>query len=72
MGALDVQVAGDHYKSMAIQPVEFITKNHIPYCEANAIKYLCRWRHKGGLDDLRKAKHYIEMLMEMNADINPD
>ena len=65
MNALNIQVAGDHYKQMPIQPVEFIHANNIPYCEANAIKYLCRWRKKGGIADLEKAKHYIELLIEM-------
>jgi hypothetical protein len=67
MNALDIQVAGDHYKAMPIQPVEFIHANNIPYCEANAIKYLCRWRKKGGIADLEKAKHYIELLIEMET-----
>lgn len=64
MAAIDEQVAGDHYKNMAIQPIQFITANNIPYCEANAIKYLCRWRGKGGVSDLLKAKHYIDLLIE--------
>jgi hypothetical protein len=67
VNALDIQVAGDHYKAMPIQPVEFIHANNIPYCEANAIKYLCRWRKKGGIADLEKAKHYIELLIEMET-----
>jgi len=63
--ALSVQVGGDHYKGMKIQPVEFIHANQIPYMEGNAIKYLCRWRAKNGVVDLEKAKHYIELLIEM-------
>jgi hypothetical protein len=63
--ALDVQVGGGHYKSYAIQPVEFIHKNKIPYIEGCAIKYLCRWREKGGVEDLKKARHYIDLLIEM-------
>jgi hypothetical protein len=65
--ALDVQIGGWHYKSYAIQPVEFIHKNKIPYIEGCAIKYLCRWREKGGIEDLRKVKHYIDLLIEMEA-----
>ena len=65
MSALDVQIAGAHYKSMTIQPVEFIHANHIPYCEANAIKYICRHRQKNGEQDIRKAIHYLELLLEM-------
>ena len=67
MSALDNQVSGNHYKEYAIQPVEFIHTNNIPYCEGNVIKYVTRWRNKGGIDDLRKAKHYINLLIEMEA-----
>lgn len=67
MSALDEQIAGNHYKSMAIQPVEFIQRNNIPWCEANAIKYLCRWRQKNGIEDLKKARHYIDLLIEMEG-----
>jgi len=65
--ALDKQVAGDHYKQFKIQPIEFIHANNIGYCEGNAIKYLCRWRDKGGIEDLDKAKHYIELLIELES-----
>ena len=65
--ALDVQIGGGHYKSYAIQPVEFIHKNKIPYIEGCAIKYLCRWREKGGIEDLKKVKHYIDLLIEMES-----
>lgn len=60
--ALDIQVGGDHYKKYTIQPAEFCHKNKIPYLEATAIKYLCRWRDKGGIQDLDKAIHFIELL----------
>ena len=63
--ALDVQVGGAHYKDMPIQPVEFIHRNGIGFCEGAAIKYLARWRSKGGLEDLRKARHFIDLLIEM-------
>lgn len=64
-GALDVQVAGDHYKKLKIQPVEYIHANGIGFMEGSAIKYLTRWRDKGGLEDLRKAGHFIEMLIQL-------
>ncbi len=67
MSSLDKQVDGDHYKNLPIQPIEFIHANNIPFCEANAIKYLCRWRNKNGLADLEKAKHYIELLIELET-----
>lgn len=62
---LNTQVGGGHYKSMAIQPVEYITKNNLPYCEANVVKYISRWREKGGKKDLEKAKHYIDLLIQL-------
>lgn len=63
--ALQQQVGGGHYKNMAVQPVEFIHRNGIGFCEGAAIKYLARWRSKGGLEDLRKARHFIDLLIEM-------
>ena len=65
--ALDVQVAGNHYKDLAIQPVEYIHANSIGYFEGNVIKYVSRWRAKNGIKDLEKAKHYIELLIELEA-----
>jgi hypothetical protein len=62
---LTTQEGGRHYKNMAIQPIEFIHKNNIPYLEGCAIKYLCRHREKGGLLDLKKAKHYIDCIIEL-------
>tara|TARA_R110000822_G_scaffold35007_11_gene98896 strand:- start:430 stop:654 length:225 start_codon:yes stop_codon:yes gene_type:complete len=64
MSSLDMQVGGNHYKDMAIQPVEFIMQNGIGFMEGNAIKYLSRWRSKGGVEDLKKARHYLDMLIE--------
>ena len=63
--AIQTQVAGTHYKKYVIQPVEFITKNNIPYIEGNIIKYICRWKDKGGIDDLKKARHYLDKLIEV-------
>lgn len=68
MAANDTQVAGDHYKTKEIQPWTYIAANNIGFFEGNAIKYLTRWRDKGGVDDLRKAKHYIEKLIELEVD----
>lgn len=62
--ALDNQEGGDHYKSMPIQPAEYMMANNIPFMEGCAIKYLTRWRSKGGVEDLRKARHFIDMLIE--------
>lgn len=65
--ALDMQVAGDHYKKMKIQPVEFIHTNSIGYIEGNIIKYVCRWRAKNGIKDLEKAQHYLALLIELES-----
>ena len=58
------QIGGSHYKDMAIQPSEFINKNKLQFAEGNAIKYICRHAYKGGKEDLKKAIHYIEMIIE--------
>jgi hypothetical protein len=68
--ALDVQVAGSHYKKHGIQPVEYIHTNKIGYFEGNVIKYVTRWRDKGGIADLEKAKHYIDLLIELEGKNN--
>ena len=67
MSALQQQVAGDHYKDLKIQPIDFIHANGIPFAEGCAIKYLVRWREKGGIKDLEKAKHFIELLIELET-----
>ena len=64
MSALNKQVNGNHYRYYTIQPIEFITENKIPFIEGNVIKYVCRWREKNGIDDLKKAIHYLEILIE--------
>ena len=64
MSSYDTQVGGDHYKDMTIQPSEFINKNKMQFAEGNAIKYICRHQKKGGKQDLEKAKHYIDMIIE--------
>ena len=64
MSATDTQVGGNYYATMAIQPIDYILQNSLGYCEGNVIKYVSRWREKGGVEDLRKAKHYLEMLIE--------
>jgi hypothetical protein len=65
MSALNNQEGGNHYKDMLIQPVEFIVKNNISFLEANVIKYVCRHRSKNGLEDLKKAEHYIQLAKEL-------
>ena len=63
--ALETQVGGDHYSRLAIQPVEYITKNKLTYLQGNVIKYVTRYKDKNGLEDLQKARHYIDMLIEL-------
>ncbi len=63
---LDSQEGGNHYKKYKIQPVEFCHKNNIPWCESNVIKYVCRHRDKNGIEDLKKAMHYLELLIKLD------
>ena len=58
------QIGGAHYKSMKIQPAQFINENNLPFAEGNAIKYICRHKYKGKKEDLKKAIHYVEMIIE--------
>lgn len=64
MRSLEEQVAGAHYKNQKIQPIEYILANELPFIEGNIVKYITRWREKGGIEDLKKVKHYVEILME--------
>lgn len=64
MSALDTQVGGGHYKGMKIQPMEYSMVNGLDACQHTAIKYISRFRDKGGIQDLEKAKHCIDMLIE--------
>jgi len=64
-GALKEQVGGDHYSKLAIQPVTYINANGLSYLQGNVIKYVTRYKDKNGLQDLEKAKHYINMLIEL-------
>lgn len=63
--ALKKQCGGNHYRQMAIQPIEFIHANGIPFAEGNVIKYVSRWRAKNGIADLEKARHFIDLLIEL-------
>jgi hypothetical protein len=64
--ALDTQVAGTHYQ-MPIQPVEFIHKNGLGFIVGNVVKYVVRYKQKNGVQDLQKARHYLDMLIEMES-----
>ena len=62
--SLDKQIGGKHYRNMKIQPAEFINENKLLFAEGNAIKYICRHTIKGKEEDVRKAIHYLEMILE--------
>lgn len=65
MSARDTQVGGDHYRNMAIQPIDFIQQNGLDFIQGCIVKYACRYPHKGqAIDDLRKIKHYAELAIE--------
>ena len=64
MKTLDKQIKGDHYKRFIIQPAEFINANNLAYAEGNVIKYVCRHTFKGKKEDIEKAIHYLEMIIE--------
>ena len=58
------QIGGTHYRKMKIQPSEFVIENKLLFPEGNVIKYICRHPYKGGKEDLEKAKHFIDMIIE--------
>jgi hypothetical protein len=68
MGANEKQFGGEHYRSKSIQCWDYITANNIPFLEGNVIKYVSRWKDKNGLEDLRKAQHYLEKLIEVETE----
>jgi hypothetical protein len=68
VSALERQVAGNHYKDRGIQPVEYIAANDLNFFEGSAVKYITRHRSKGGVSDLKKAIHLLEIMMELEAD----
>ena len=65
---LEDQIGGKHYRSMKIQPAEFINENKLLFAEGNAIKYICRHQSKGKAEDIEKAMHYLEMILERDYD----
>jgi hypothetical protein len=66
MSANDKQMGGSHYLK-AIQPWDYIAANGLDFFEGNIVKYVTRWRQKGGVEDLRKARHYLDKLIEMET-----
>jgi len=72
MSANDTQISGNHYKCKTLQVWDFVAANNLGYFEGNIVKYVSRWKDKGGVDDLRKAKHYIEKLIELETQVKPE
>lgn len=62
--ALNRQPGGDHYRKHAIQPVEYIVANRISFLAGNIVKYATRYKDKGGAEDIRKIKHYCDLILE--------
>jgi hypothetical protein len=67
---LNVQEGGDHYKKYPMQPIEYTTLNNLSFCQGNIIKYATRFRDKGGIEDLLKIKHYVDMILFFEYGIN--
>ena len=67
--SLEKQVGGKHYKNFRIQPAEFINENKLLFAEGNAIKYICRHSVKGKEEDIKKAIHYLEMILERDYNV---
>jgi len=67
--SLEEQVGGKHYQNMKIQPAEFINENKLLFAEGNAIKYICRHSAKGKEEDIKKAIHYLEMILERDYNV---
>tara|TARA_B100000242_G_C42659106_1_gene309416 strand:- start:247 stop:492 length:246 start_codon:yes stop_codon:yes gene_type:complete len=64
------QIGGDHYKDMAIQPFEFISKNELTFFQGNVVKYVCRYKRKNGIQDLKKIIHYCELEIKKLEDLD--
>ena len=67
MSPQETQIGGSHYKDMAIQPADYIMKNGLGWAEGCAIAYISRWRQKGGVQDLEKAIHTLQLLIESES-----
>jgi len=65
MSALETQAGGNHYKDMKVQPVEYIQANGLDYLQGNVVKYITRHKAKNGAEDIRKAIHYCQLILEL-------
>ena len=71
MSAFAHQEGGTHYVDLLIQPIAFVLANGIGFVEGNVIKYVSRWKAKGGVADLKKARHYLDLLIEHESKKTP-
>jgi|TARA_R110000803_G_scaffold194674_2_gene257806 hypothetical protein len=67
--ALNNQIGGAHYQMGGIQPIEYIHANDLSFIEGSVVKYISRWRNKGGIQDLEKIKHYVDLLIELEDNV---
>ena len=67
--SLEDQVGGNHYTKFPIQPYEFISKNDLSFFQGNVIKYVCRYKRKGGAEDIKKIIHYCQLELKKMRDI---
>jgi len=72
MSALDTQAGGSHYKNLAIQPVEYIQANGLDYFQGNIVKYITRHKAKNGAEDIKKAIHYCQLILELEYEETQD
>lgn len=61
---LEVQHGGTHYKSKGIQPIEYAHANNLSFFQGNVVKYVTRYKDKKGVEDVKKAIHYLQMILE--------
>lgn len=71
MSALEVQEGGNHYKDLKIQPVEYIQANDLDFFQGNVVKYVTRHKAKNGEQDIRKAIHYLNLILELQYGVKP-
>ena len=72
MSALDTQAGGSHYKNLAIQPVEYIQANGLDYFQGNIVKYITRHKAKNGAEDIKKAIHYCQLILDLEYEETQD
>jgi hypothetical protein len=71
VGKLSDPTSPSHYTGQAIEPIEYIAANKLDFCEGNVVKYITRWKHKNGIEDLEKARVYIDFLINMVKNGHP-